>query len=346
MKWFQIQEQRILPFANKLDAYRYAIERNLSVKLIKPISLRPMTTRACLTLFTHILHHVNTGHSLQSALMQQNHLQYGAELRRHVLAIQSLLSEGHHVAKALTVFLPQNIKHLAGSIPVEGTEEAKIAALRVAHSILQSQQALTNKLLKSLTYPHLVIQSSLLLAMVNAVLSKQSIIMLGITWGLISLLQLAISVWVYRGHAYPALSRLLVSFRSNNSLLILVALLQSGDPLQGAIEKLLENSSKQDKLALHRCLLLLQAGTPVPQALPKHWFNQQIQTQLEQVYATGDLVTPLTMAAQSWDEINQRILNLVSKAFPILGIVIAALFVTQTLMALYAPLMEVNTLGF
>lgn len=345
MIWFQIQPTLILPFPNKLHAYRYAIEREISVKHIRRIKINPLSPHACLKLFEQVLHHLKTGHSLQSALMKQNHLQFGSDLKLHVLAIQCLLAEGNHVASVLTLFMPLNIKSLAGSIPLEGTEESKVAALNIAKDILQTQQSLSSKLLKSLTYPFLVIQSSLILALMNGVLTKQSLLSLAVIWLLISLLQLSIGIWIHRGYAYPVICQLLRSFRTYNTLMMLIALLQSGDTLQHAVQKLLSTNSKQDKLHLHRCYLLLQAGRPIQQALPAYWFNQQIKTQLEQIHMTGDLVTPLTIAANTWHESNERILGLVSKAFPILGIVIAAVFVTQTLMALYAPLMDINAFG-
>lgn len=346
MKWFQIAHNLILPYPNKTQAFHYAIQRQIPVKSIKVIKLAALSPRTCLKLFEHILHHLNSGHSLQSALMQQNHLQFGRDLTLHVLAIQSLLAEGHSVASVLTLFMPHNIKQLAGSIPLDGTEETKVAALSIAKDILQSQQTLSHKLLKSLSYPFLVIQSSLLLAFMNELMTKQPTLLLSGTWLLISVLQICLAIWIHRGHAYPAICRLLRSFRIYNTLMILVALLQSGDTLQNAIQKLIPTGPKQDKLYLYKCSLLLQAGQPIQHALPSYWFDQQIKTQLEQVQMTGDLVTPLTIAANTWQERNERILSLVSKAFPILGIVIAAIFVTQTLMALYAPLMDANALGF
>lgn len=346
MNWFRISPTTLLPFSCKSDAFRYAIERQISVKHIKPVRMGRLPPNACLKLFEHILHNLNSGHSLQSALMKQNHLQYNADLRQHVLAIQSLLAEGDQIAHVLTIFMPHNIMQLAGSIPLDGTEESKVAGLEIARDILRSQQTLSHKLLKSLLYPCLVIQASLLLALMNGLLTKQPLFTLGSLWCLISLLQIVFSIWIYRGHAYPALCRLLRGFRTYNSLMLLIALLQSGETLQGAVQKLLQTSHNQDRLHLYRCYLLLQAGKPIQHALPAYWFNQQLKTQLEQIHMTGDLVTPLTIAANTWHNTNQRILNLVSKAFPILGIVVAAVFVTQTLMALYAPLMDANAFGF
>lgn len=346
MTWFQIHENLILSFPNTTSAYRYALEHGTALKQLKPIKLAALSPRSCLKLFEQILHNLDTGHSLQSALMKQNHLQFGSDLQRHVLAIQCMLAEGQHVARALTIFMPNNIKHLAGCIPLDGTEESKIAALNVAKNILHSQQTLSNKLLKSLVYPFLVIQSSLLLAFMNALLTKQPLLMLATTWLFICLLQISLAIWIHCGHAYPTMCRTLRSLRIYNTLMILVALLQSGEPLQNAVKKLIPTSHKQDKFHLYKCYLLLQAGRPVQHALPSHWFEEQVKTQLEQIHMTGDLITPLTIAASTWQENNERILSLISKAFPILGIVVAAIFVTQTLMALYAPLMDANALGF
>lgn len=345
MKWYQLTPNKILPFANKAEAYRYALERHIALQHIKPTKLTALSTQSYLKFLEALQLHLNTGHSLQSALTKQNPYQYSNELRYHVLAMQSLLEEGQHIATVLTLFMPSNIKHLSNCIPFDGPEETKIAAIQLTQTILESQQKLTNTLLKSLSYPFLVIQSSILLACMNALLTKQSILMPMSTWVVVSLFQLALYLWIDKGHAYPTLCASIRSFRTYNLLMILVALLDSGETLQEAIRKLLQGSSSQDKLSLQKCFLLLNGGTPIHQALPESWFDKQLKTQLDHVAMTGDLKTPLSNSANYWQDRNQRILNRFSKAFPILGIVVSAVFVTQTLMALYAPIMDVNAFG-
>lgn len=346
MKWFFISEQCILPFQYKSEAYEFSVVNQTSTKAIREINLRPFKPSSCLHWLNQVIRLCENGHSLQSALMTQEQSHFNATSQQQIIAIRSLLQQGESVSIALSFFLPKSIQLIAAHIPNEGTEESKLAALIVSREILTNQILLSQKLLKSLNYPAAIIQAALILAVVNKLLTHDSITQISTVWAGITCTTLVLYYWIGFGYAYPFLCKHIASFRKYNTLTMLLALLKSGEPLQNAISKLCSGSFGKDQLQLYRCMLLLRSGAAAEEALPSCWFMKTDLLQLKQLASSGDLYTPIEKAIRSWKDRNESILKHLSQAFPILGIVIAAIFVTHTLIALYAPLMDVNTLGF
>lgn len=346
MRWFFISERCILPFQHKSEAYEFAVVNQTSPKAIKEINLRPFKPLTCLQWLNQVIRLCENGHNLQSALMTQEHTNFNATSQYQIIAIRSLLHQGESVSVVLSFFLPKSIRLIAAHIPKEGTEESKLAALIVSREVLTNQIQLSQQLLKSLNYPAAIIQAALILAVVNKLLTHESIIQISTVWTGITCITLVFYYWVGFGYAYPFLCKHIASFRKYNTLSMLLALLKSGEPLQNAISRLCSGSAGKDQLLLYKCMLLLRSGAAADEALPNCWFMKTDLLQLKQLASSGDLYTPIEKAIRYWKDRNESILKRLSQAFPILGIVIAAVFVTHTLVALYAPLMDVNTFGF
>lgn len=346
MKWFFTSSSCILPFPSKSHAYEYALSNHIPINQLKEVLIPPFRPQTCLDWLNQVICLCENGHNLQGALLAQESAHFNAASQKQILAIKSILEHGESVSNAITIFLPNSIRPLASSIPLDGPEESKLAAVRVAHELLSNQIKLSQTLLKSLTYPTTIIHSALLLAALNKILTHQNMFQFGLLWAFIVLITVALYAWIGLGHAYPFLCKNIPSFRTYNVLTMLLAMLKSGEPLQRALLSLCKSTYRCDKESLYKSFLLLHSGATVKDALPCHWFSKTNHLQLDQVEITGDLCTPLEHTAKGWYLKNETILKRISKAFPILGIVIAAIFVTNTLMSLYAPLMDVNALGF
>ena len=217
--------------------------------------------------------------------------------------------------------------------------------LLVILDALKEQNQLTAQLKKCLVYPFAVIQSSMILAAFNSLLNKTNSTQILIIWLLVCLGQISLFLWINNGKAYVQLCNLLPSFRIRRTLMLLTACIKSGQPLHSAIRTLMESSSGKLKDELTFMYFRLLSGRETTDCLPKGWIPKQFTLSMSQITTTGDVITPLVQTVEFWKDYNFKRISWLSKAFPIVGIMIASIFVTQTLITLYAPLMESGSFG-
>lgn len=345
MKWYAYQDKLILPFKTDQQAILYACRNEYRINHFKPIRLPPMTPEMCQNYFKQVLNHCRNGHSLQDAFLNQNNFQLRDTASPYATAITSQLSHGYHITQAITELLPHSVKSLGKSIPLDNTEESKVAGVKVIYEALEEQTTLSSQLVKCLIYPFLVIQSALTLLILSSALQQTQLLASLGAWAVVTCLQIGAFIWIKNGHAYQLLCRYIPSFRKRRTLLLVHALISSGQPLQTAINTLINTSQGEDRNTLISIHFKLISGNTVDSSLPLDWFPKHQRMGIRHLAKTGDLNTPLKEAIEFWKQINQKYLNLLSKAFPIIGIVVASLFVTKTLITLYSPLMESSHIG-
>lgn len=341
MVWFTLAPGMILPFATAASAYQYAIEQSLAIHKVQKLRFQHCSANEFSQLLEQVIHYCQQGHSLQSALLQQPQHGFKGNSLIALTAIQTLLARGYGVAETLSYIAPVRLHALINLIPEKGTEESKLLALEIIQQALVEEQTLSTQLTKSLLYPFAVIQSALALAIANAWLTHSAYQTLVAIWLIISVLQSSTYLLLKRGYAYPLVTHYCQSFRIQNLLCLLEALLRCGDPLQIALKKLNTNHPAE-RLSIYKAILKLQNGHSVEMSLPAHWFIGASKPLLACTPQTGDINSALSSATQEWKERSQKALGLMSKLAPIVGMMIAAVFVGYALLTLYAPLMEAN----
>ncbi|MBM6550260.1 hypothetical protein [Marinomonas ostreistagni] len=346
MLWFQYSSNLILPFDCYSEAYRYALTLSIPISDVQQIKVKPCRSDHFLTLLEQILHYTEQGHSLQNALLAQQTFRLPLAAQRAMIIIESQLSQGFSIGHALALVAPKKVIPLLSLMPEDSTEESKVAALQITKQSLITQQDLTGRLLKSLTYPFAVIQSALLLALANAWLTDASLLPLTCAWLTLSGLQILLYYWLNAGFAYPFIVRHCQSFRIHGYLTLLAALLDNGESLQRALVTLRDSASTQERTQLIMALLKLQCGDAAHNALPNTWFINASATLLANTPHTGDLNLALTVAADEWQHRSEKALSILYKICPVLGMLIASSFVAYTLVQLYAPLMEVGNVVY
>ena len=342
MNWFQLSDSLILPFHYQSEAYHYALTHQLPITGVRKLRIKRCSISQFLALIEQILHYTEQGHSLQSALLTQQTHRLSSRAQQAMRIVVCQLAQGVGIGAALALVVPDKAATLVALIPEHGTEESKIAALNITRQALHQQSQLSQRLIKCLTYPYTLIQSAMGLALVNVLLTDGSPLAMCFLWSCLTLLQGGFYVWVKVGSAYPFIVRHCKSFRIHSVLTLLIALLNSGEPLQRALQTLLNDTNNKERPNILRALLMLQRGANAGTALPSHWFLDFSASLLNNADQTGELTLALNVAADEWQARNQTLLTLITKLSPIIGMLIASIFVAYTLLKLYAPLMETS----
>ena len=345
MSWYYFNDRLILEFSSHHLACRHACLHGFTLTSINKVKIRPFEPKQGLHYCNQILSLCQNGHSLQSALLnlQANHFQKKDQFA--VIAIQSQLAQGQSIAESLTRFLPSNLASLGHSIRQDGTEENKLSSINVLREALYEQVTLSGQLVKCLTYPYLIIQSSFLLGLISNLLNNSNSLLLMVYWLIVGLMQYLLFCYINKGHLYTMLCSILHSFQVRRTLMLLSALLKSGQTLQNSIHILMHTTSKKSRLQLIEIHLKLLSGKKVCECLPLQWLSANSQAAFKELDKTGDIITPLEQSIDYWQTYNDTRLRWLSKAFPIVGILVASLFVTKTMIALYAPFLESNYFG-
>lgn len=143
--------------------------------------------------------------------------------------------------------------------------------------------------------------------------------------------------------ALKLLESRLTSFRMNKFFCLLQASLAVGNSLQKTLVQLPNNfsslSMQEDILTVHYKLRL---GKSYVESFPKAWFSQDSLLALNASCHSGDINRALKAAAKEHDEKWQRQLALLEKAFPIITLFVAGIFVSQTLINIYTPLLDLS----
>lgn len=342
MKLYTIKgDDNALVFDSKELAIRHAVRIGKSTRHIKNTRSRSFNSIQLGSLLENTLHYWNNQSGLQQALLSALE-QKSKDLRFSMIAQR--LNQGDSIGDAMWAFLPSHLKPMLATLKQSSGEEPKIAVIKAVVNMLNREQELSQHLTKNLNYPFLIIQSALVMACINALFNNRDLFFTLCLWLCVSAIQLVIFYLVKSGYIARWLTQNIKGFRYENTLSIIVEMTKTGVPLHRILKGMCLHSHQHDILALYQSVLLLDSGSKVSEALPQQWFPKAKHYKLCSIDDTSDLLSPLIQAREDWATSNQYHINLLCKIIPLLGIVIAALFVTYTLLELYLPIMELNQL--
>lgn len=293
--------------------------------------------------------------ALQSGLQLKEAFQHLAtanqqrKLNQINQAILAELSRGVSLNLTLSRLCHPQTQAFCQLINEHGAREDCLASLQLSINQLTALLAWSNRLLKALAYPCCIIQIALLMSLGNQFLLSANPDDQLANYGLVtqyllmSLFQGLLISALLNGHACTYLEKYNHHFRLTKLFIIINTLRKSGVPFQQALQKMpnyfVHNGLKMDITLAYYSLKL---GHNYPASFPDEWFPEQAKLALHSASKDGNIERALTLASQIHEQHWQRSIALFEKAIPLACLIIAAIFVANTLLSLYGPMLTMS----
>jgi len=347
MPWFQIKsanDDSIQQYDSLENAYLNQFsQHNWSCKINK-IHISKLNIKDLEYFLLELLKGLESGLKLHFVLQHMHQGAHSKKIRRCALALSSELILGENFNYSLKKVVDATLHSYCDLFVKSSTPEQLRTNLAIMHEQIRSLQSWTKGLAKALIYPFFVMQVALIMWLTHSIINieKEIIILQNVSfYSAISITQVFIYKAVGSNITVKILENRLISFRLNKLFCLLKASLYVGNSLQRTLTQLPDNFSnpsiRQDLLMVYYKLRL---GRNYIESFPKYWFPQESLLALNASSHSGDINRALVSAAQLHDANWQRQLTLIGKVFPIITLIIAGGFVSQTLIDIYTPLLK------
>ncbi|TBR38149.1 hypothetical protein CBF23_012960 [Marinomonas agarivorans] len=353
MNWFYLidsNKQKTLQYYDSYEqayltqfAMAHKIEQSEIYEIV-PTKIPRLKAKDLSLLLLELTKGLEAGLKLHQVL---SHLQQDSshkKIRLTSLALGAALLQGTPFNHAFKAIVHQQL-HLYCDLFVEN-----ITPEQLRHNLTHMHQQVTElngwqvSLIKSVIYPAFIIQMAMLMWLVNGQMQTEvstfswqpTMYYIGV-----SLLELA-GIYVLRSHlSIQLIETFSKSFRLHKLFSLLTASTRVGNPLQTSFTILPFHFSNQ---VIRRDLLVvyykLRLGNHYMDSFPASWFPKESRLALDASIHTGDINRALTKASYLHEKQWQQQLNIAEKIAPIVALFVAGVFVSQTLIEIYRPLLE------
>ncbi len=311
---------------------------------------KKLSYKTLLIFYQEIQNGLQSGMPLNQTI---SHLSYSSSHKRIADTNKALLTElkkgvtFNDALMKLTTPLASPYCHL---INAQGTREECEQSLITSIKQLDTLLNWSQRLLKALYYPFCIIQIALIISIGNQFLQADThssllnnVLPMLALYLICSSIQLVVFYQLHQGNACSWLEKYSKAFRLTKLFSLLSSTRKTGVTIQQSLKRMPAYFQHQPTcLEILKVFYKLQLGQNYSSCFPKHWFPKESAIALHSSGQNGDIERALHLATQEHEKNWLKRVSLLEKLIPALCLFIAGGFVASTLMALYAPLLEVN----
>ncbi|KJZ12888.1 hypothetical protein TW85_14125 [Marinomonas sp. S3726] len=320
-------------------------QKKWSIK-IKEIKIKPLDSKQLISFLSELLKGLEAGLKLQEVLtyLSHNHKKTKVSLVAH--AINDEISMGVPFNTCFKALVEVSLHGYCDLFIQNSTSEQLIQNLSLLHEQIAQLRSWIKRLQKSLIYPYFVIQLSLIIWLASSFLNAVELISLLPSISLyvsITCTQFIVFLLFQSSLMINLTENYYQAFRLNKLFSLLKASLSTGNHLQNALTLLPKNFSNpklKDELLL--TYYHLRLGDSYLESFPTYWFPKESLLALEASCHSGDIIRAIESATHIHHQRWQASLAIVEKLCPIIGLIIAAIFVSKTLTSIYLPLINIG----
>ena len=349
MPWFRIESNgvsmvRFYPSVESAYLDHFS-QKKWAIK-IKKVRLKPLNSKLLVSFLSELLKGLEAGLKLQEVLtyLSKNHKKSNIALISH--AISDEISMGTPFNVCFKSLVEPSLHGYCDLFIQNSTSEQLLENLNILHEQIAQLRSWIKRLQKSLIYPYFVIQLSLIIWLASLILNTQESDQLQTNLGIyfsITVSQLITFYLLESSLMINFTEKNYQAFRLNKLFSLLKASLSTGNHLQNALTLLPKNFSHpklKDELLL--TYYHLRLGDSYLVSFPTYWFPKESLLALEASCHSGDIIRAIDSATHIHHERWQASLTLVERLCPIVGLMIAGIFVSKTLLTIYLPLINIG----
>lgn len=351
MPWYTISNEHsntktIRHYSSIEDAYLdFFNQKAWSVKIEK-IKLKPLNSKQLEAFLLEILKGLEAGLKLQDVLTYIGHHEGKSNMALIARAIKDEISMGEDFNLCFKQLVETSLQGYCDLFLQKSTAEQLSSHLHILYEQISQLRAWVIRLQKSLFYPFAVIQLSLFIWLMNQTLNIQGpseIQESTLIYLFISLTQLFILYLFQSSLILGFIEKCFCGFRLNKLFNLLNASLKAGNHLQGALILLPTNfNHKQIKQELLLVYYHLRLGDTYLISFPTYWFPKESLLALKASCQSGDIIRAIDTASHIHKQRWQKRLKLIEMLCPVIGLCVAGIFVSKTLISIYLPLLQID----
>lgn len=349
MPWLSIESNgvRMVRFYPSIEsAYLDQFsQKKWSIK-IKRVRLKRLNSKHLASFLSELQKGLEAGLKLQEVLtyLSQNHKMSNVALISQ--AINDEISVGTPFNVCFKTLVEPSLHGYCDLFIQNSTSEQLLENLTILNEQITQLRSWVKRLQKSLIYPYFVIQLSLIIWLASLILNAQEADQLHTNLSIyfsITGLQLVIFYLLESSFIINFTEKYYRAFRLNKLFSLLKASLSTGIHLQNALTLLpknFSNSALKDELLL--TYYHLRLGDSYLVSFPTYWFPKESLLALEASCHSGDIIRAIDSATRIHHARWQTSLALIERSCPIIGLMIAGIFVSKTLLSIYLPLINIG----
>jgi protein transport protein HofC/type IV pilus assembly protein PilC len=349
MPWYEIScdsGKKIRCYSSIESAYLDHFSQNIWSVRIKEIRLKPLNSKQLERFLLEILKGLEAGLKLQDVLTYISHHESKSNMALIAKAIKDEISMGEDFNTCFKQLVETSLQGYCDLFIQKSTAEQLFNHLSILYEQISQLRRWVIRLQKSLIYPFFVIQLSLIVWLTSQEFNQTTRIDIqdnALIYLVISLAQLLILYLCQSSLILALVETYFCAFRLNKLFNLLNASLKAGNHLQGALILLPTNfNHKQIKQELLLVYYHLRLGDTYLTSFPTYWFPRESLLALKASCQSGDIVRAIDTASHIHKQRWQKKLKLIETLCPLLGLFIAGIFVSKTLMGIYLPLLNIG----
>lgn len=349
MDWFYITNstQRTIAYFPSYDqAYLSQFALDQWQCQITPAAIPKLNTKELMQLLLELSKGLEAGLKLHQTLLYITQDNHHKKIRQVCTALDAALLQGVPFNLAFKAVVHQELHHYCDLFVANSTPEQLHSNLARMHAQITQVSEWQTSLIKTAIYPTFIIQTAMIMWLTNNKIQTPHSIEFehaALFYLAISTLQLLLFYLLKSRFLIQFIDYCSYSFRLNKFFSLLAASLEVGNNLQTCFAILprhfSSNTMRQDLLLVYYKLRL---GNSYTNCFPKYWFPKESLLALNASEHSGDINRALLKAAQVHKKHWQQQLNIMEKISPIFALLIAGGFVSQTLIDIYRPLLELS----
>ncbi|MCV2402892.1 type II secretion system F family protein [Marinomonas sp. C2222] len=352
MPWFKVTERAgeihyLHSTSKEALLCEFITQQNWAIEVAE-WNPKKLNYRTLLVFYEELYSALQSGIQIKEAISHLGTFSSKADIALICSAIVSELEKGRPLNTTLMKLVEPPVQAYCKLVNTNSTKEACLSSLEISIKQLRTLLDWSQRLLKSLLYPFFLIQLAIIILMINFLVTYSltehliNFIFIIFLYALCSLTQLALILSFQRGDACHWLERYSSSFRLNKFFSLLNTIRNTGCTLQEGVWIAAQHFTyHRFKLETLTVYYKLRLGNSYIKSFPQHWFPKSSSLALHSTQYDGDIERALTLAKieheKSWNIKIQRL----ERILPALCLLIAAGFVTHTIIKLYLPLLKV-----
>ena len=354
MPWFKIKhhngktEYQFHLSENEL-VFRY-LEKQQWYFDVNVWSPKKLDYKSLLTFYQEIQSGLQSGLQLNQAIAHLSMSSTHNNISNINAALLSELEKGVTFNEALIKLTTPSASPYCHLVNAKGSREDCEQSLVVSIKQLETLLNWSKRLLKTLYYPFSIIQIALIILIANQFLQSASATETYIEtlkgFGMYlscTLMQLFIMYQLYKGNACNWLEKRSRAFRLTKLFSLLSSARKTGKTFQQSLKSMPDYFHyKPIQIEILEVYYKLQLGSSYEDSFPKHWFPKESSIALYSSGRNGDIERALLLASNEHEKHWLKHVSLLEKIIPAVCLFVAGGFVASALVALYAPLLEVQ----
>lgn len=349
MPWFAVHHKKIKTihyYESKKQAYLEQLPtKDWSCK-ITPIVVKKLSVNELSLFLLELLKGLEAGLKLHQIFNYIKHNSHSKKVALVCCALETELLKGKDFNVSLKLVVDSALHGYCDLFVHNSTPEQLQTNLTLMHEQITQLKEWTTRFYRALIYPFFVIQMALIIWLVNSVIQQNTVdlpVLEMSYYTSITLLQVGVLLLLKSGLAIKLIENCSISFRLSKTFSLLTASVSVGNSLQKTLTTLpshFSHTSTQQELLM--VYYKLRLGRDYSKSFPATWFPKESLLALKASCHSGDINRALVTASKLHNTNWQKQLSIIEKVCPIVALLIAAIFVSRTLVALYNPLLDLS----